>query len=576
MSPIISKRRDATKQMPRCAVITPYYRESEHQLRRCIASVRAQTVPATHFLVADGHPQAWIDDESVRHVRLDREHGDYGNTPRGVGALLAVAEEFDAIALLDADNWLDDDHVELCFDASSASGDALACDYVVAQRRFRRPDETVLPVDDEPGHVDTNCFFLLRGSFHAVAHWATMPREVSPTCDRVFRGVLERMDLRYARVRRASVNYECLWAALYRSAGETPPPNAKPNVDPSPIVSWLRSLDAREIAIANRLAGTDIRAALFGRSRPAPPKQDESRGAVTANVSSEKEGDDGNVTIVEFGEASTARCVDAGAFKIVHVSRPDEVRPEWIGEFVAWQLSRESVARSSLRECVAALRAAPNASFVRGGFVQVDESGEAMVCPAVASDDFLLDMLVGSPHPPPLSCALFRAEAWSRLQKDCPWPTDVDARWTAREMLTTAALMGLEGVVTDVISARVGASLSIPPRERQAERNAVFARLRQRAKKYTLGEPHRRVLQDDGSLWRLSGRAVNAGARTLATGAVGTIVGHALAAIRDADSIEGLCNRVRQRSPRLELNPMRVRDAVVALASDGLIARVKD
>jgi len=44
-------------------VITPYYKEDPALLRRCMDSVRAQTVPAEHFLVADGHPQDWIDSE---------------------------------------------------------------------------------------------------------------------------------------------------------------------------------------------------------------------------------------------------------------------------------------------------------------------------------------------------------------------------------------------------------------------------------------------------------------------------------------------------------------------------------
>ena len=73
-------------------VITPYYKEDPALLRRCMDSVRAQTVPTEHFLVADGYPQDWIDAEPVRHLKLDRSHRDYGNTPRGVAALLATSE----------------------------------------------------------------------------------------------------------------------------------------------------------------------------------------------------------------------------------------------------------------------------------------------------------------------------------------------------------------------------------------------------------------------------------------------------------------------------------------------------
>src|SRR6185437_7277399 len=65
-------------------VITPYYKEDPSLLRRCMESVRNQTVPTEHFMVADGHPQDWIDAEPVRHLKLDRSHRDYGNTPRGI------------------------------------------------------------------------------------------------------------------------------------------------------------------------------------------------------------------------------------------------------------------------------------------------------------------------------------------------------------------------------------------------------------------------------------------------------------------------------------------------------------
>jgi glycosyltransferase involved in cell wall biosynthesis len=145
----------------RYAIVTPYYKEDKPLIERCISSVRRQTFPTDHFVVADGFPQAWIDDARVRHLKLDRAHGDFGNTPRGVGALIAIAEEYSGIGLLDADNWLENHHVEACLAAARAKG--MPCDYVIAQRAFRRPDTTIMPVRDEQTiNVDTNCFFFLR------------------------------------------------------------------------------------------------------------------------------------------------------------------------------------------------------------------------------------------------------------------------------------------------------------------------------------------------------------------------------------------------------------------------------
>jgi hypothetical protein len=42
------------------AIITAYQSETREQIERCISSVRDQTLPATHSLIAEGSPQDWI------------------------------------------------------------------------------------------------------------------------------------------------------------------------------------------------------------------------------------------------------------------------------------------------------------------------------------------------------------------------------------------------------------------------------------------------------------------------------------------------------------------------------------
>ena len=240
----------------RYAIITPYHKEARSLVRRCIDSVKNQSITTDHFLIADGFQQTWIDGERVRHFKLDREHGDNGNTPRGIGALIAIGEEYDGIGMLDADNWLDNNHVEACLEAAASSeGDAMQCDYVIAQRRFRRPDETILPFPEETGHVDTSCFFFLRGAFSIVPYWATMPRTLSPICDRVFGAMLRRHSYRFARVKKITVNFHCLWESCYRALGEEPPPEANHYLDERKLEEWLSSLSARELEIACRLSG---------------------------------------------------------------------------------------------------------------------------------------------------------------------------------------------------------------------------------------------------------------------------------------------------------------------------------
>jgi glycosyltransferase involved in cell wall biosynthesis len=242
----------------RYVVVTPYYKEDRRLLERCIGSVRAQTVPTEHLLVADGFPQSWIDTLGVRHLRLDKAHDDYGNTPRGIGALLAAAEGYDAIALLDADNWLEPKHFELSLAAALSSG--LSCDYVIARRNFMRPNETRIDLLDEPmnEHVDTNCFVFLPGSYHMLHSWALMPRGVSSLGDRVFYSALRAQRLIPAVVEVPTVNYHTMWEAFYRRIGEAPPSGAKPNVDPRAAIEWLRTLNDRQHVIASRHAGVSL------------------------------------------------------------------------------------------------------------------------------------------------------------------------------------------------------------------------------------------------------------------------------------------------------------------------------
>jgi hypothetical protein len=244
------------------AMITPYYKESRDMLERCMRSVQAQGLEVVHILVADGHAQDWIDGWPVRHLRLDCSHGDFGNTPRALGGLLAASEGFDAIGFIDADNWLEPQHVRDCLAAALAAPQAV--DYVVAGRRLVRMDGSVMPVmtsDDRDGsHVDTNCYFMLPGSFHTLGQWAVMPKPLSCVGDRVFLASLRQQGLRAARSAAASVNYLCTWACLFTAIGEAVPDYAKSSIDLGPTSAWWRTLDPRQRDVVQRLANTPVQA----------------------------------------------------------------------------------------------------------------------------------------------------------------------------------------------------------------------------------------------------------------------------------------------------------------------------
>jgi glycosyltransferase involved in cell wall biosynthesis len=243
-------------------IVTPYYKEDRRLLERCIGSVKAQTLACDHLMVADGFPVDWIDGAGVRHLRLDRAHGDYGNFARGVGALAASIERYDAVAFLDADNWFDPDHMALCWQAAAAAPGG--ADLVFARRRFRRPDGSVIPgmVKDEypfRDHVDTNCFFVLEGAYHMLHRWSSMPPEMSIIGDYLFLHMCLNEKLRFVSVIKRTVNYQCMFQNVYEMLGEAPPPGCKPPIDSSTVQNWLDSLSPARFADVQRRTGLHLR-----------------------------------------------------------------------------------------------------------------------------------------------------------------------------------------------------------------------------------------------------------------------------------------------------------------------------
>jgi hypothetical protein len=229
----------------RTAVVIPYCSEPDAWIRRAIDSVLAQTHAATAFVVADGAGLDWIDDLPVRHIVLGRAHADYGNTPRGIGAMLALREGFEAIAYLDADNLYAADHLQGLHDALRQHG----ADVVTCARHFLRPDGSRLrpapPDEDFRQHTDTNCYLLTGRALPLATLWLQMPGEVALIGDRVFRAVLMARGLRIAHLPRASVGYTTLWRAHYDAIGEPAPPGAK-RLDITPVRAWWQGIDTAQ------------------------------------------------------------------------------------------------------------------------------------------------------------------------------------------------------------------------------------------------------------------------------------------------------------------------------------------
>ena len=242
-------------------VVTPYYKEDRSMIEHCIASVANQTISVDHMLVADGFAQSWLDQCNVRHVKLDKAHADYGDVPRGIGALMGIAENYDAITFLDADNWYDPDHIETCI---SAWRNAPGSNFIAARRRFVRPDKTIMEgvtPDDVPlgQHIDTNCYFFLPPAFHLLHYWCQIPRQISSHGDALFKFILQyNLAAPIVSTEKVTVNYMCMFEGVYIENNEVPPPGAKGYVDWNDCLVWLKTLNEYEYNHVQRLIGLSI------------------------------------------------------------------------------------------------------------------------------------------------------------------------------------------------------------------------------------------------------------------------------------------------------------------------------
>lgn len=228
----------------RIAIVTAYFDEDRATLERCIESVRSQTAPVEHILVADGRPRDWIPATGVRHVTLDRSHGDFGDTPRTLGLLLAIREGFDAVQFLDADNLVFPQHTATATATLRESGAHM----LVLKRVFLRPDGSAMNFisdeDESLAAIDTNCYLFTRPAFPTALKWALIPKELSFIGDRVFRSVFSKVGHPVSVAPEPTVGYRCLWAGVYRAAGEEPPPGCRDlTAHRKQAAAWWTGLD---------------------------------------------------------------------------------------------------------------------------------------------------------------------------------------------------------------------------------------------------------------------------------------------------------------------------------------------
>ena len=204
------------------AVVTPYFDVPIEWLEKCHASVKAQTYPAEHFLVADGTPMERAQELDAQHITLSTTHHDYGDTPRSIASLSAASQGFDAIAYLDADNWFLENHIETLVNAHMKTGAAIC-----ASRRalYSLKEELIGYCENSDGHTfsDTNCMFVTKEAFDVLPTWAMMDQWAHAIGDRVFWHQLLSKGYTAARTELYTSAYRTSFQGLYEALGQPIP-----------------------------------------------------------------------------------------------------------------------------------------------------------------------------------------------------------------------------------------------------------------------------------------------------------------------------------------------------------------
>lgn len=205
----------------RVLIISAYHGETIEVIRRCHDSVLNQTHAADHLLIGDGKCHVLIDDWNCQHVKLPEAHSDYGDTPRAIGSVMAFAQGYDALCWLDADNWIEPDHVHNLVHVSDGN-------VVTMPRMLRWPDGRVLGLcseSDGDNFNDTNCYFVPRQYMHLGTGWAY--KDSDPAVGDRFVWATFKAGAPLIRSDPPTVNYTTTIAMHYLQRNLVPPPQAK-------------------------------------------------------------------------------------------------------------------------------------------------------------------------------------------------------------------------------------------------------------------------------------------------------------------------------------------------------------
>lgn len=211
-------------------MVTPYFQENIEWLLHAHASVKMQTIPARHILVCDGGAPAQIPDFQGTHVVLQRNYRDYGNTPRLIGCYNAMAQEADAIAFLDADNWYYPDHLKSLTEIAVAT----ELGAIASGRMLHRLDGTPMikcPTVDGQNYIDTSCLLVFRSAFRHLISWVLQSQDQAAETDQFLWQTIRDAGTRMAYVDRPTVAYRTRHQVHYNQAREAFPPGTVHRID---------------------------------------------------------------------------------------------------------------------------------------------------------------------------------------------------------------------------------------------------------------------------------------------------------------------------------------------------------
>ena len=213
--------------MLKIAVITPYYKESLHQLKKCHESVLAQGLEVTHFFISDGIPNPEIDLWNCVHIKLPMSLKDYGDTPRGIGAAIASAQQYDGICFLDADNWYEPNHIANIREVFSAYQTPII---TISRNLYLKENGNYLglcPECDGINFVDTSCYFFHKSAFNICRYWLFTPQGMGMLDDRIIWSAIQQQNISRVHISQPTVNYATDFASHYHYFGLTPPPYSR-------------------------------------------------------------------------------------------------------------------------------------------------------------------------------------------------------------------------------------------------------------------------------------------------------------------------------------------------------------